>query len=380
MKILLVDTAFAAVPIYDYLMSAGHDVWVMGGRSGDVLAQRAGDRWIEQDYSNVDAVRAHVLRLGFDRVVPGCTDVSIATCLQLEMFSHLLDSPQADQVLSNKLAFRDLCRRLALPAPRVADRAEFPLAGRFICKPVDAFSGRGISIFDGEDLDALRSACETAEGASPRSTFLIETFAEGQLHSCSAFVENHKIVDAFYVIEGSSANPFAVDTSYVVYDLPEAATRTVEGSLEKISADLRLRDGLIHAQFILTPVGPLLVEVCRRCPGDLYSLLIEYSSGFQYAAKYASYFSGNPLDARRTRRSHVLRHTFGTAKPIVFGGLVFDAPVSVRALFPIQPIGQTLPIRQGGGRAGILFCEAATADELETIYATFVSRDAYRLV
>ena len=75
MKVLLLDTAFAAAPVYDGLIHAGHEVWVMGNRAQDLLAAKAGGNWIEQDYSQVAAVIAHIRRLGIERVVPGCTDL-----------------------------------------------------------------------------------------------------------------------------------------------------------------------------------------------------------------------------------------------------------------------------------------------------------------
>ena len=137
----------------------------------------------------------------------------------------------------------------------------------------------------------MYAAYNTAQNASPSSTALIETFEAGDLYSCSAFIEKQRLTVAFYVREGSSANPFAVDTSYVTDDLPARCTIILEESLEKICSALQLKDGLLHTQFILAGERPFIVEVSRRCPGDLYSLLIEYSTGFQYAAKYASYFT-----------------------------------------------------------------------------------------
>ena len=81
MKVLLLDTAFAAAPIYKALVNANHDVWVMGNRPADFLARVAGEKWIDQNYSEVDKVGEHAEWLGIERVVPGCTDISIETCL-----------------------------------------------------------------------------------------------------------------------------------------------------------------------------------------------------------------------------------------------------------------------------------------------------------
>ncbi len=376
MRVLLLDTAFAAAPIYDSLVHAGHEVWVMGDRPNDLLAKRAGANWIDQDYSRIPEVEKHVQRHGVNHVVAGCTDVSIETCLQLRMNSHLIDAPETNRILSNKEAFRRLCAELDLPAPRVVPISKFPTSGRFICKPVDAFSGRGITVFDGDDVDALRAAYDVAKEASPSSAALIETFAEGDLHSCSAFLEDGRLTTAFYVREGSSANPFAVDTSYVVHDLPATCTAAVEDSLERISSALKLKDGLLHAQFILSGDRPFIVEVSRRCPGDLYSLLIEFSTGFQYAAKYASYWVGGKADLRPTLRRHVLRHTVSSIDDTIFGGLKLTKPKAVFSFFPLLAMGQDVYGRQKS-RVGILFSEASTYQGLLDDYEDFVSRAAY---
>jgi ATP-grasp domain len=378
MKVLLLDTAFSSAPIYDYLLAAGHDVWVMGNRAQDLLAMRAGNKWIEEDYSQVDAVREHVRYRGIDYVVPGCTDRSMETCVQVNIGSHLLDPFDVNRALSNKEAFRDLCRKLDLPAPLVLRKKDFPRNGQFICKPVDAFSGRGITVFQGDDLQSLHQAYDSARKASPTSAALIETFAEGDLYSCSAFIQDHQISQAFYVREGSSINPFAVDTSYVVYDLPANCTRAVEKSLERISSALQLRNGLMHAQFIFDGQRISIVEVSRRCPGDLYSLLIEYSTGYRHAAKYASYFIKAEEHSDRAQRRHILRHTVGSINDAILGGISFNTPLISRGFFPLQPVGQVVRGRQGS-RVGILFCEFVSHEQLREAYALFLSRAAYDL-
>lgn len=378
MRVLLLDTAFAAAPIYRFLVEAGHEVWAMGNRAADLVARKAGPNWIEQDYSDVAAVEAHVARLGIERVVPGCTDVSIDTCCRLSVGVDLRDGAEVTDTLRDKGQFRAVCARLDLPAPRVVDVATFPRAGRHICKPVDAFSGRGITVFDGMDTAALEGALAFARAASPTGTAIVETFAEGDLYSCSAFVEAKRLTEAFFVIEGSSVNPYAVDTSYVVHDMPPACVRAIREALERLSAFLDLRDGLLHTQFILADGLPVIIEATRRCPGDLYPLLIEYSTGFRHAAKYASYFLGEPLDARHGERRHILRHTVTADDDGCFEGLVFRGSERVAGYFPLVPMGERLRARQGN-RAGLLFCEEPGHDELLAAYDRFLARRAYRV-
>jgi predicted ATP-grasp superfamily ATP-dependent carboligase len=253
-----------------------------------------------------------------------------------------------------------------------------PSTGRLICKPVDAFSGRGISIFEASDQRALEKALEVAVAASPSGRSVVETFVEGQLHSCSGFLESGRLVDTFYVIEGSSANLFAVDTSYVTDDVPSAYRVELEASLETLAAELMLADGLIHTQFLLAEDGAYVVEVSRRCPGDLYSLLIEFATGYPYAARYASFFLGNQITTSVSDRRHILRHTVTADCDCVYGGLKLDRALPVHSFFPLQSVGQTLLARQGN-RAGILFCEASNHSDLIKTYRQFHDRQAYRV-
>lgn len=380
MKVLLLDTAFAAIPIYEYLISIGHDVFVIGNRPNDVLARKAGNRWINQDYSKPDEVRPCLARHEIEAIIPGCTDISIETCARLNLDTYPLDSSTNNAVFGDKAAFRRLCSELDLPAPRVVDDSLFPTAGWFICKPVDAFSGRGVTVFDGADVDVLKNAKRVAVEASPSATALIETYASGDLYSCSAFVENKKLVESFYVREGSSANPFAVDTSYVAYDVPAACRMKLKEGLERLSSALSLRDGLLHTQFILTDSGdPSIIEVTRRCPGDLYSLLIEYSTGYRYAAKYASYFLGIHEETQVETRRYVLRHTVTSGgRNEIFAGLRMTSAFALRAFFPLGAVGHELLPRQGS-RAGVMFCEASDYDQLIADYHRFVGRDAYHV-
>lgn len=377
-KVLLLDTAFAAAPIYNALVAAGHDVWTTGNRPQDLLARKAGDNWVELNYADVAAVTHIVQALAFDCVVAGCTDVSLETCLAVTPPGQQLDTPDINTLLSDKSAFRQICRDLDLPAPRQVPKNAFPQPGQFICKPVDAFSGKGITVFSGDDMPALAQACQIAQDASRGGRFLIETLADGELYSCSAFIEQQTLKDVFYVLEGSSANPYAVDTSHVIDDLPEDARRELESGLDNLCRALKLHDGLLHTQFILSEGRPYIVELTRRCPGDLYSLLIEYSTGFEYAAKYASYFTGHPYAAQRTHRKHVLRHTVTSIDTDTYEGLRLRTTLWVKAFFPLQLVGQDMLERQRS-RVGILFTEAHDVLSLKADFRLFMNREAYNV-
>jgi hypothetical protein len=374
-RVLLLDTAFAAAPVYDFLLSAGHEVWVAGNRETDLLARRAGAYWMNVNYSDVSAVEEAAHAAAIERVVPGCTDISLHSALQLSEL-QTSDGLETNSALADKGRFRDECKSLGIRAPGVIDASEFPREGRYICKPVDAYSGRGCSIFDGKDTQGLHVAMRAAIDASPSRSIVIEEFVDGQLHSCTGFIEGFQFVDTTYVVEGSSVNPYAVDTSYVTHDIEVEVRRELEGSLCRLARHLGLKNGLLHAQFILTDIGAYVIEVSRRCPGDLYPLLIEYSTGNRFAARYASYFTGDVVIPRSQEALFILRHTIASETQRVYAGVRYTGPMSIIAQFPILAMGAELREAQKS-RAQVVFCQYDNLLELKTAYNRFMNREMY---
>ncbi|MCU8408645.1 ATP-grasp domain-containing protein [Vibrio vulnificus] len=373
-KVLLLDTAFASVPIYNYLIKQGHSVYVMGNRAGDALAMRAGPKWINQDYSQIESVKHIVADYEFDYILPGCTDLSIEVCQEVVDTYDFFDAPEAYQYLGDKEHFRKMCAELDLLSPQRKQREDFPLSGRYICKPVDAFSGRGVSVIDGMDIDSVANADEVARSVSHTGRSLFENFVEGQLYSYSAFIEQRKVVESFVVIEGSSSNPYAVDTSYVDDEFNEDARAVLKKSIEVIAQHLQLRDGLVHLQFILADGQPYLIEITRRCPGDLYSKLIEYSTGFDYAGKFASYFVGEKYNTAENQCNKVVRHTVSSLAVTSYEALEFDESVQVRAIYPLLSLGSEILANQKT-RVAIAFF----VGNKEEIFNFCLKRQLYKL-
>ena len=375
---LLVDTNRAAYTIYESLVMLGHDVWVVGGNPNEPLA-RISPNYIQLDYSDASALAELIDREDFDFIVPGCTDVSYKVCAEVNRGRFLgIDSVEAARRINEKSAFRELAGELGIPVPRVFSFKEALKLDSVIIKPVDSFSGRGISILKNPSRERLAKAHEEACGVSKSGEALIEEFVSGQLYSHSAFLQGGEVVADFIVREDCTTNPFTVDTSCVVFDFDPDLLQALRNDACKLFKHLELQNGLIHSQFILGQGQYWIIEVTRRCPGDLYALLIEMSTGYPYGASYAASFLGEtPLPrSAGPLRERIIRHTATSQMGESLWGFHFTQPVDLRFFVPLAEAGEYIK-PSPYGRAGVFFLAAKSDDEQSAIYQRLLDGGLY---
>lgn len=377
---ILLDTNAASVPIYRYLVDSGHDVTVVGNKPDNALAMSA-DKYVKLDYSDVEAVTALVERLGADFLIPGCNDLSYETCAAISAKRPFpgIDPVETVRVLGNKQDFRRYAEAAAIPAPRRIAEADALAAGPVIVKPAEAFSGRGVTALPAPSAGDLAAAIEHAKAFSRNGACLIEELVQGQLYSHSAFLGPDGIRTDFFVEEHGSVNPFAVDTSYVVPAFEPTLANKVRAAIEKIAQDLQLTSGLIHTQFIADGERFWIIEITRRCPGDLYSQLIASSTGFNYAENYARPFLGEGFDGHAQSYRPILRHTISLREPQVFEGLRFHRPINIEMFVSLALAGERIAASPFG-RIGILFARAEDAGALDRLMRATVNGELYSVL
>lgn len=363
-RVLLLDTNVASAPIHQFLVEAGFEVHVVGRNPQDFLA-KAVSNYVELDYSDVAATEALIERLGARFLVPGCNDLSYETCAQISARRGFpgIDPVDVVHTLGDKRAFRRYAQARGLPAPREIAEAD-AVAGRpVIVKPVDAYSGRGVTALPSPTAEDIAAAVARAKSFSRNGACLIEEFVEGQLYSHTAFLGTEGVVADFIVEEHGSINPFAVDTSCVVPDFDPEQLRAIRAAIEEIAGDLKLTSGLIHTQFIAKAGRVWIVEITRRCPGDLYSRLISLSTGFNYAENYVRPFLGQTFEGRSGEPAAIMRHTIALRRAQTFGGLRFHRPVQIESFVPLALAGDRVS-ESPFGRIGILFARCASQADL----------------
>jgi len=378
-NILLVDTNIASYPIYNVLKFYGFNVYVIGANPLDTLA-KASNQYIEADYSDhkvlVNVIKMH----NIDQVIPGCNDVSYKVCVEV---NELLGFPfKGIETLDNTIrlnekdAFRKYATELGLSVPR--SFINFDEIGQVpvIIKPVDSFSGKGITVIEKPKRDTIIKAITKAKRYSKADRIVIEEFVKGPLYSHTAFIENQKIIRDFIVEEHGSVNPYVVDTSRVVNNLPSHIIDKIRSEIELICSDLKLTDGLLHTQFITNYKELWIIEITKRCPGDLYSQLIKFSTNFPYAMAYVNPFIGKKISciSYEEKCISIIRHTLTTNSEQTFFGLSYSLALNIKRYYPLITAGDIMkpsPL----SRAGIVFIEDDRTKE--DIFNSIINKKAF---
>lgn len=199
----------------------------------------------------------------------------------------------------------------------------FPL----VIKPVDLTGGKGISTI--KNLEQAKPALKKAFSASYTKRIVVEEFITGSRHGFSAFLRNGRIVFFFTDNEHYFKNPYLVSAA----STPSIVSSTIEKKLclesEKIARLLSLKTGIFHIQYILRKGEPVIIEICRRAPGDLYVKLVEHATGVLYSDWIVKACAG--LDCNGL--SHVkpkgffTRHCVMSAKLGKIKNIVFDSSI-----------------------------------------------------
>ena len=380
-KVLLLDTNFSSAPIYNFLIKNNYEVFVIGNNTEDYLAKLCLN-YYNLDYSDVKFVSEFIKKERIKYIIPGCNDFSYEICSKLNLEDKYfgIESIGTNEIINSKELFRNFAIENGLPVPKTFEYNQLSNQFPIIIKPVDSFSGKGVTIINKKNNLKLTAAINLALENSKKGNYVIEEFVEGKLYSHSAFISKQKIYKDFIVAESCVANPFAVDTSYVVTNFDTTILKKIQVYICKIAKKLQLKDGLIHTQFILNTNKLWIIEITRRCPGDLYSDLIELSTGYPYAEEYTKYFINiNNTNSRKNKfYKRIVRHTLTSQIEHKLGFLEFSRSLHIKKFISILRYGDNIKIAPRG-RVSLLFIESKNIKEFKQILTNLLSRKLYKI-
>ncbi len=368
-NILLCDANFCVLPILQSIMSKDQCLSVAGSILSDP-AHKIADKSIPLNYADVDTLYKHIHEEAYDFIVPGCNDRSY---LSLAKIAEKLNYPGFDTyetvlTIHHKDKFRAFAESQHYPVPKAVNELEkintlkFPI----IIKPVDSFSGKGTNKV--EIIQDVEKYWQEAKEFSTTGDIIAEEFIEGKLYSHSAFIKDKKIVVDFFVNEYCTVYPYQVNSSNVATEFSQKVQDGLRDWTEQFAQDLDLVDGLVHTQFISDNDTFSLIEIARRCPGDLYSQLIQKSTGINYAELYSIPFIGEELPDNLVKKEEnfISRHTVSVDKECIFisSGVNLESKniQNVQLKYSGEKI-KDAPF----DKSGIYFIEHSSAKEMEAL-------------
>ena len=289
-KLLLLGGGHAEIPLIQAAQELGYYV-ITTGNAKEGLGHPYANKNVFADFSDKEAMLALAKSEAVDAVCSGCNDFALLStayvCEKLGLPGH--DSFETSLQIHHKDKYRALATRLGIETPKaisVYNEDDFEDALKnlrfpIIVKPVDLTGGKGI--LRANNREEALVAYKNATGRTRESHIVVEEFVTGTNHGFSAYLVNQKV--AFYFAD----NEQYYQNKYMVSGANTPSTTSAKGlaqlvtDSEKIAKELNLVDGILHIQYIERDDGtPVIIEICRRPPGDLYIKFVKYATGIDY--------------------------------------------------------------------------------------------------
>ena len=287
---LLLGGSHAEIPLIQAAQSLGWYV-ITTGNARDGLGHPYADKNVFADFSDKETMLELARAEGVSAVCSGCNDFALLStvyvCEKLGLPGH--DSYATSLEIHHKDKYRALATKLGIPTPRalvVRNAAEFEaaiaqLTFPIIVKPVDLTGGKGIH--RAANADEARTAYKDACSRTRQDHIVVEEFVQGTNHGFSAMLVKGKVAFAFADNEQYFVNKYLVSGANTPSTTAATGLTKLREYSERIARELKLVDGILHIQYIERADGtPVIIEICRRPPGDLYIKFVKYATGVDY--------------------------------------------------------------------------------------------------
>ncbi len=261
------------------------------GNDANMLGHKYADEYHKADFSNKDEVLELAKKLEINYVCACANDFGAITASyvaeKMSLPGH--DPYETTLDLHHKDRFKKIAIPNNIPTPYSESYDDEELAisniGKYqlplIIKPIDLTGGKGVSV--ARSVDECKTAIKKAFSMSKAKHIVIEEFIEGTQHSFTTFLLNKKVVFSFSDNEYSFKNQFLVSTSAAPATDIELVKQSLIDASEKLAKIMDLGNGVFHHQYLLRDGKPYIIEITRRCSGDLYPVPVQHATGVDWA-------------------------------------------------------------------------------------------------
>jgi biotin carboxylase len=336
-KIIVLNGSHSDIPLIEAAKALGFYV-ITAGNNPSLIGHGYADEYQLADFSDPDAIFRIAEKLQIDAICSCANDFGAITA---SFVSDKLNLPGHDPYETTLLLHhKDRFKRFALdngiqtPYAESFDRLDAALSsvGRYrfplIVKPIDLTGGKGVSKVT--SVKQYADAVHLSFSLSRLKRIVVEEFIDGTQHSFSTFISKGRVVFYFSDNEYSYLNPYLISTSAAPAINIDKVVDTLIETAEKIVSLLSLKDGVFHIQYIYSHGEAYVIEITRRCSGDLYPYPVNYSTGLDWASWIVKAEAGMDCSAFPdvTQTGYWGRHCIMSSKNGTVNNVVVDEHIA----------------------------------------------------
>ncbi|QRO82727.1 ATP-grasp domain-containing protein [Corynebacterium glucuronolyticum] len=237
-----------------------------------------------------------------------------------------------------------------------------------VTKPVDSSGSRGVQVV--ENFEQLKNAIDYSSKQSRLGMVLVEEFLDGPEVSVEMLVIDGHAHVLVITDKVTSGPPNFVESAHFQ---PSQLEPEIKEKIEQLSKQaveaLEITTGAVHAEIIVTPRGPKMVEVGARMGGDrIGSHMVELSTGINMTRAVIQLAFGQKPDIE-LRTPRYVAHRFLRANPgqvVRIDGVIQAREIpGVQEVFINRSVGSRQPeTRSSGDRPGSVLVAGENYEEV----------------
>jgi len=381
-SILILGGSHSEIPLIKAAKPLGLSISTTGNRP-EQIGHLFSDKYFHGDFSNFDEMLSVAKRSKCDFICAGANDYSyLSACYVAEKLNLSgFDSLETAFAIHHKHLFKPIASNLGLPTTnfRVIDLSRhleldnLQLNLPLMIKPVDLTGGKGIVKVN--QLTELKPALIAIRDVSKEKFAIVEEYFEGSLHSYSTIIVDGRVVFQYADNEYCYPNPYLVSASTSLASVPIDVLQDLQFQTEKFAKFLKLKNGVLHCQFLYGNGDYKILEFTRRCSGDLYSSVVQAVTGLNHPQQFIRQSMGIEFNLNRDQViSHfVSRHCIFSDNSGTYHGLEIAKELENNLVFQIESFANGYHIKQPHKeKMGVVILKFASHSEmLEKVSCSF---------
>ena len=372
-KILFAGGSHADIPQILEAKKKGYHVITTGTAKND-LGHKYADESFYIDYSNAEKILDISKKLNIDFICASANDFSQLTSAYVANNLNLpgYDSINTNKIIHHKDKFKSFCEMNNFPVAKQYNEndiknisnSNFPI----ISKPTDLTGGKGISI--STNIDELKKSVSNAREISRSKNVIIEQFIQGTNHAMFSIIKNRNVIFSFFDNEHYYINNFLVSGASSYSSVGKNIQDKIISDINRMASDLALVDGILHLQFKFNGSEYFFLEICRRPPGDLYTMFVALATGVNIPLKILNSCIGidnlNEQLRRKQKERFILRHCLMSERSGIIKGIHYDDSIknNIIQTFNFLSEGDLISDHMTD-KVSILFLEFANKKEMD---------------